>query len=307
MIIRPKYNWLKLLFVWRGSVLPEILPRLIFVFILSLLVLFFHGEFFSVKVSLNATPFTLMGIALAIFLGFRNSAAYDRFWEGRKIWGSLLNILRTLTRQAHTLPALSVEASEIKKFTQLSLTFVYCLKHQLRHTNPVVDIQRLLPSDAGARIQEAQFRPAVLLMEMGRWVQTQRAQGTIDSMTQTLFDKSLHELSDILGGCERIASTPIPYPYTVLLHRTVYIYCILLPFGLVDSIGWMTPIICVFVAYTFMALDAIVTQIEEPFGVEENDLALDTISKTIELTVREMQGEQIQMPQPKIEEQVVFT
>ncbi|WP_041577580.1 bestrophin family protein [Bdellovibrio bacteriovorus] len=292
MVIRPKYNWFKMLLVWKGSVLPEILPRLIFIFILSALVIYFHGVFFSVKVSLNPTPFTLMGIALAIFLGFRNSAAYDRFWEGRKLWGSLLNVSRSLTRQALTFTGLDANHTESRRFLQLIIAFAYCTKHQLRKTDAMADLQRLTP-ELTTELSKAEYKPAVLLRHLGQWVQDQKNAGRIDSITAGMFDKNLNDMSDIVGGCERIANTPIPYPYAVLLHRTVYIYCVLLPFGLMDSIGWMTPLICTFVAYTFMALDAIVNQIEEPFGTEDNDLALNQMCETIEVSVQEMRGEKI--------------
>lgn len=292
MIVRPKYNWFKMLLVWKGSVLPEILPRLIFIFILSTLVIYFHGVFFSVKVSLNPTPFTLMGIALAIFLGFRNSAAYERFWEGRKLWGALLNVSRSLTRQSLTLTGLEANNPETRKFTQMLIAFVYCTKHLLRKTSATEDLQRLTP-ELLPELSQADFKPAVLLRHLGQWTQNQKAAGRLDSFTLGMFDKNLNDLSDIVGGCERIANTPIPYPYAILLHRTVYIYCVLLPFGLMDSIGWMTPVICTFVAYTFLALDAIVNQIEEPFGTEDNDLALNQICETIEASVREMHGEKV--------------
>ncbi len=304
MVIRTRFNWLKMLFVWKGSVLPEVLPRLIFIFVLSSLVLYFHGVFFSVKVSLNATPFTLMGIALAIFLGFRNSAAYERFWEGRKLWGALVNVSRSLARQVVSFSGHQQESPEARHFMVLLVAFTHSLRHQLRKSDPSADLKRLLPRDVAERILAASFRPTMLIKEMGLWLQQQRSSHRMDSITASMFDKNLNDLSEILGGCERISNTPIPYPYAILLHRTVYIYCLLLPFGLVDSIGWMTPVICVFVAYTFMALDAIVLQIEEPFGSEDNDLALETMSETIELTVREIFGENIKMPDYK--DQIIF-
>jgi len=90
MIIKEKSNWFRMLFVWHGSVLPEILPRLVALLLLSSFIVYFRGQFFEYKIPLNPTPFTLIGLALAIFLGFRNNASYDRFWEGRKLWGASL-------------------------------------------------------------------------------------------------------------------------------------------------------------------------------------------------------------------------
>jgi putative membrane protein len=291
MIIRDKQNWFKLLFVWKGSVLPEILPRLIFILILSCFVVYFHGTFWDYKIPLNAAPFTLIGVALAIFIGFYNNASYDRFWEGRKLWGALLIDTRSICRQAITMSGHTQNSPELKHFVHTVIALVYALNHQLRRTDSRVDMQRLLPPTLATAVEPVMFKPVFLLQECGRWIQKAKEEGKIDSITVTAFDHNLNRLSGIIGGCERIANTPIPFTYKVLLHRTVYMYCFLLPFGLVDSIGWMTPLIVVFISYTFMAFDAIVNEIEEPFGTAPNDLALNAISKTIEKSLREMLGE----------------
>jgi putative membrane protein len=292
MIIRNRDNWFRMLLVWQGSVLPEILPRLLALLLVSVLVVYFRGVLFEYKVSLNPAPFTLIGLALAIFLGFRNNVSYERFWEGRKLWGSLLIDARSLTRQALTMTGLPAQSDRITYFVHLLIAFTYALKHQLRQTDPRPDLERLLPPDLAPVIHKARFRPILLLKEMGLWLQQLKNEGHLDVVTQAAFDKNLNQLSNIVGGCERIASTPIPFPYSVLLHRTVYIYCFLLPFGLVDSIGWMTPLIVVFIGYTFIALDAIVNEIEEPFGEAPNDLPLNTICQTIETSLREMLGQE---------------
>ncbi len=98
-------------------------------------------------------------------------------------------------------------------------------------------------------------------------------------------------MSRVLGGCERIKSTPIPYPYILMLHRIVHVYCFLLPFCLVDSIGWLTPVAVCILAYTFFGLDALGDQISDPFDVQPNDLALNAMSRNIEAAVLEMLGE----------------
>ncbi|WP_317195408.1 bestrophin family protein [Rufibacter roseolus] len=293
MIVRERENWFKMLFVWKGSVLPAILPRLGLLLLISVAVVFVQGRLFEYKIPLNPAAFTLLGVALAIFLGFRNNASYERFWEGRKLWGALLIDTRSLTRQALTMTGLPADSPEVLSFVRLLIAFTYALKHQLRRTDPTEDFQRLLPQELVLRLAKARFKPILLLREMGQWVQAGKEAGRIDSITQAAIDHNLNQLSNIVGGCERIASTPIPYTYSVLLHRTVYLYCFLLPFGLVDSIGWMTPLMVVFVGYTFMALESIVTEIEEPFGTEPNDLALNTISQTIEASLLEMAGQEI--------------
>ncbi|MDR6462015.1 bestrophin family ion channel [Chryseobacterium sediminis] len=303
MIIRKKEHWFRMLFVWHGSVLPALLPRLGLLLMLSLLVTYFHGTILSFKVPLNPAPLTLFGFVLALFLGFRNNASYDRFWEGRKLWGALLNTARALTRQALTLKNLNNQVS-VHHFVQLLSAFVFALKHQLRATDAYEDLQVRLNEDQLKIVAASKYKPAVIMRLLAEWVQKAKEEVVMDSIQQARFDENFDKLSDILGGCERIISTPIPYSYRVLLHRTVYIYCFLLPFGLVDSLGWFTPLIVVFVAYTFVAFEAIADEIEEPFGTDANDLALNSMCIMIDETIHEMAGEQIATSQ-KITQNII--
>lgn len=293
MIQRKKENWFRMLFIWQGSVLPQLLPRLLLLFVMSATIVYFKGTFFDYKIPLNPAPFTLFGIALALFLGFRNNASYDRFVEARRLWGALLNDTRSLTRQALTLSAHPADSREIITFVHYLICFTYCLKHQLRQTDPILDLEKWLPTDLVSPISQAHFKPVMIMKEMAVWVRNAKEEGRIDSITQIAFDDNFNKLSEIVGGCERIASTPIPYTYNVLLHRTVYMYCFLLPFGFVDSIGWFTPLIVIFITYTFIALEAIADEIEEPFGTEPNDLALNEMSRMIETTLLELAGEKL--------------
>ncbi|VTP96118.1 Predicted membrane protein [Sphingobacterium daejeonense] len=281
-----------MLFVWHGSVLPQVLPRLMLLTVLSIAVVYFHGTLLSYKVPLNPAPFTLFGFVLALFLGFRNSASYDRFWEGRKLWGSLLNVSRSLTRQVLTLNR-NIDRESIKEFINLLSAFVYALNHQLRKTDSSDDLKEKLSSADYQLVINSKYKPALILNLIGDWVGKQKLKGNLDSIQQASIDQNLNTLSDVLGGCERIVSTPIPYSYQVLLHRTIYIYCFLLPFGLVDSLSWFTPFIVAFIAYTFVAFEAIADEIEEPFGQEANDLALNSMSLMIEESIKELAGMEI--------------
>lgn len=304
MIIRKKEHWFKMLFVWHGSVLPRLLPRLFLLFIISLGVVYLRGVIFSFKVPLNPAPLTLFGFVLALFLGFRNNASYDRFWEGRKLWGALLNTARSLTRQALTLKNGKGSSISVHEFIQLLGAFIFALKHQLRGTDAYEDLKNRLSEEQLKIVSAARYKPAVMIRLLAEWVRTAKDEGSIDSIQQARFDENFDKLSDIVGGCERIISTPIPYSYRVLLHRTVYIYCFLLPFGLVDSLRWFTPLIVVFVAYTFVAFEAIADEIEEPFGTEANDLALNGMSVMIEETIHEMAGEEIVITQ-KVKQTII--
>lgn len=293
MIIKKKDTWFKMLFEWKGSVLPKLLPRLVLLLLFSFAVVYFKPYLIQYNLHINPAIFTLFGIALAIFLGFRNSVSYDRFWEGRKLWGALLNDTRSLARQSITLINDNTYEAKRDNFLNLLIAFVYSLKHQLRETDSAHDMTRLLPKELAEQLKEVQFKPIIILRELGLWVKNAKSENKIDSITQLAFEENLNKLSDIVGGCERIASTPIPYTYSVLLHRTVYIYCFLLSFGFVETMGWITPFIIVFIAYTFVALEAIADELENPFGLQPNDLALDAMSQMIENTLLELNNKKV--------------
>ena len=135
------------------------------------------------------------------------------------------------------------------------------------------------------------------MLHMGRDLGACVCAGQIDPCLAATLDATLSSLTASAACCERIKNTPIPFSYTLLLHRTAYMYCFLLPFGLVDTTGFMTPFVVGIVAYTFFGLDALGDEIEEPFGLESNDLPLDTLCRAIEVNLRESLGEK-DLPPP---------
>ena len=299
MIVRSNLSWFRLLFVWRGAALPRILPQLSIVLTVSLFSAVLRPWWMQhfPNSSLSIPCFALLGVSLAIFLGFRNTVSYERFWEARKLWGSLLITCRSLTRQALTL---NLEPPLTGAFVNGCCAFAYALKAQLRHDSEVPPLARLLPAEIHARIGPARFKPAMILLWLGELARQMR-QGGISDIEWQAIDRNLGTLSEILGGCERISTTPIPFTYRVLFNRTVTLYCILLPAGLVSSIDWLTPPIAVFIAYTYLALERISEELEEPFGVEGNDLPLSMICHTIESSLREMQGQPFAEPVPPLQ------
>jgi putative membrane protein len=306
MIIRPHLHWFRMLLAWRGSVLPQLLPRLFLIFGISIVALAIHDHFVKITVSLSTTPFSLLGIALAVFLGFRNNASYDRWWEARKLWGQLLNDARSMTRQALTLPRESLSEVDVNEFIHVLSALPHALRHQLRKTDPREDLAARLPAPLFERVMASRYRPTTLMLILGEWVQRQSRAGVLDPMAMLAFDRNLNALSDVIGGCERIGSTPLPFAYSVMIHRTVYFFCAALPFGLVESIGIFTPVFSVFVAYTFMAHEAIASQLEDPFGTDENDLALNMMCVYIEDAMRDLIGESaLTIPGPEDEQFLV--
>ncbi len=292
MIVRPRPNWLRMLLVRRGSILNKVLPQLGVTTALSVLVVIFHGELLHWKVTLTTVPFSLVGVALAIFLGFRNSASYDRYWEARKLWGKLLTDSRNVVLQH-----VSFSRVDPRPFVLGVAAFVHAVRHQLRGSDPGADMQRLLPPEVLPRLQDRRTPPTQILVWLAERLRLQRESGELHPMLAVEMERALMGLNDAFGGCERIAYTPLPFTYSVILHRTVYLYCMMLPFGLLDAIGIMTPLMVAFVAYTFFAIEALSDEIEEPFGTLPNDLALDAMAVNIEGALLEMLGDR-DLPEP---------
>ncbi|RQV14016.1 hypothetical protein DF039_21775 [Burkholderia cenocepacia] len=291
MIVRPREHWLRMLLVWNGSVLPTILPQLVLTLAISVVAVWGGGRVLGEKVPLNPTPFTLIGLTLAIFAGFRNNASYERYREGRQLWGGVLTATRTLVSQALCYGAVDRDDASRRAFVRTVVAYVYALKHQLRGTDPAADLRGLLDGTTHARVAASRFRPVVIVHALREAFAARADAGRLADTRLWMLDARLDELIAMVSGCERIASTPIPFSYDVLLHRTIYAYCVLLPFGLVDSIGAATPFVTVFVAYTLIALDAIAHAIAEPFGDGSNHLALDAMTRQIERTLLELNRE----------------
>jgi len=277
-----------LLFVRRGSLVHRIFWQQIFILSLSCAVVWLHGQLFLWKVTLNSAPFSLMGVALAIFLGFRINASYDRYWEARKQWGSVLVEARNLSRHAISFVA---PARDVRPFVLGLIGFASTMRNQLRGQSAIAATEGLLAEDLRVQLVNARSAPTLVLLWLGRWLQQSREAGQIAPMLAHKMESSLDALSQALGSCERIANTPLPFTYSVILHRSAYLYCALLPFGLVDTIGLMTPLIVTFVSYTFFSLEALSDEIEEPFGLATNDLALDAIVAAIHASLCEMLGD----------------
>lgn len=292
MIVRPSHHWFRLLFVWRGSVLQDISGRLALIFTVSVTSVLSRDWWLTAHAdsALSIPPFTLMGVALAIFLGFRNSVSYDRFWEARKQWGAVLVASRSLMRQVLSCLPATVEATWRHSFARQTSAFAFALKHQLRQSDASADLSMRLAQASNAAVASVKFKPQAVLLILAEKLADARRAGWLDEWQWQAADRNLNALADASGACERIAGTPIPYTYRVLMNRTVMVYCLLLPVGLAPTLGWMTPLVATFVAYTFLALEIIGEQIEEPFGTEPNDLALDAICHTIELSVCELAG-----------------
>lgn len=296
MIVRPRPNAIALLFIIRGSVLPRVLPHLLVLGLFSFLIALLQDRHWVVLPSFSLSPFALLGIALSIFLGFRNNAAYDRWWEARKQWGEMIYEIRSLARSSETLLDLQAEHSLAGGLRRQLLGWCAAHSHALRaflrqDSCREALVQWLGEADADHALRHR--NPAeYCLRRAGRIIGTLYRQQQIDGIGLRILDEHLTRLSAVQAACERIATTPLPFAYTLLTHRTTYLYCYLLPFALIPALGFYAILFTLVVAYTFFGLDVLSQEMEEPFGCEANDLPLDALCRVNEISIAESLGDE---------------
>ena len=282
----------------RGSALAEIWPRLLILVASSSLITWHYEDWGLDRYSLTTIPFSLVGLALSIFLGFRNNACYDRWWEARKIWGALINTTRTLTRQTLTLIEPGEDRNEL---VYQIIGYTYALKYHLRTEVTLKAVVPWFPETVSAGFKGSTNVPYTVLQHMGETYRSAWKAGRIDTFHLPVLEGSLTTLTDIQGKCERIKNTPVPLSHTMLTHRLVAIYCLALPFGIVTDVGTLTPLVVAIVGYAFLGLDSVGTQLEDPFELDANDLPLAALARTIERNLLERIGaEKIPEPFPSI-------
>jgi len=280
MIIRDKSNIFQILFAWQGTVLPKVLPELIGLMLISTIIGFLAYYQIVHIPQVPAIGFTIFGIILSIFLGFRNNTCYARWWEGRKLWGSLIASSRHIDRDSKVL-------SHIRRERVLNHVMVFSstLRDRLRHQTANLEqfIGTVELDEQSVQHLNDQLNAPQYMLSLIQWELLQAyKEKEITDILYTQVNNHTIELGAVQAGCDRIASTPLPYAYSVLLNRAVYCFCFLLPFSLGSTLGLWTPFLVGLIAYMFLGLDKLSAELEEPFGTQNNDLPLDSIVRLIE-------------------------
>jgi ion channel-forming bestrophin family protein len=286
MIQYDPHRWLDHLFDVKGSLIPEITLRLLSCVIWTVAVVLFHHHVASVGIP--ETVHTLVGVALGLLLVFRTNSSYNRFWEGRQLWGSLINETRNLARVVSV--HLRSDAALRDSVVRWIGAFPYAVKNVLRETEGLGPIANELPPAEIAIVEGSEHPPLAVAKRITTHLVQARDKGLISDITLASFDGILQLLIDYLGGCERIDSTPLPFAYMVHLRRVMIVYCFTLPFALVEPFGWLTIPAVLGVAYTFFGIEEIGVEIENPFGNDLNDLALEELCGKISKNILAISG-----------------
>jgi putative membrane protein len=298
MIIRTKAGLPELFFILRGSIIQTITKKLLLIAAVAEAVAALHAWRPEWMHNIPLAPFTLLGLSLSIFLSFRNNACYERWWEARKLLGQLVVEARSLARD--TMVLLPVEEEVLRwNVIRRAIGFSHALAARLRGKDAVAAAREWLPAGEGEALAQKRNVPNAILQQATAEIGGCLRDGKMSDILYTVFEGRLSALCAIQTGCERILVTPLPFAYSLLLHRTAVLFCLLLPSALVDSFGWFTALPAVLVAYPFFGLDALGDELEEPFGLSENDLPLDAIVRTVEIDLLEALGEK-DLPPPLV-------
>ena len=250
-------------------------------------------------------PLTLFGSALALFLGFRDNSAYQRWWEGRVLWGALINTSRTLTREVVTLLPYSKagELWDLKRSIALrQIAYAHALRCQLRRLDPAPDVLRFLsPGEAQGPLARRNVANGLIDGTAARLAKAQRA-GLIDTVQQAKLAETLAAITDAQGGMERIKNTPLPNQYRFFPNLFTRLFCVVLPIGLVETLGWATPVGSTLAGLMFLAVLQIGDDLTDPFANTIHDVPLDAMCRTIEIDLLEAIGDPAPAPATPVDD-----
>lgn len=251
-------------------------------------------------------PLALYGAAIGLIVSFRNASTYNRWWEARILWGSIVNKSRTFARQVlNTMSASEgsgaaeqTEAAAVQRRLVLyQVAYVHALRQQLRGLDPVAEVARIVPEEDWSALAGEKNAALTIQRKMGDMLTAARQRGWLDEWQWQAIDRSLDALMDAQGGAERIKNTPMPKQYDFLARFFVLVYCIMLPISIVERLEWFTPLGSTVVGLMFLALDKIGRDLEDPFVNSIYDVPMTAITTTIEINLRQQLGEK-ELPAP---------
>jgi putative membrane protein len=280
-------HWTSHLMDLEGSMVREIIGRVSLCTVFALAVVIFHERVHSVDIS--PTIHTLVGVALGMLLVFRTNASYDRYWEGRRMWGSIINESRNLARAARCYMS-SAAPDLVERLALWVSAFGHSAMNQLREGKGLGPPGDRLPADQVEAVLAAPHVPLAVATRISEQLAEANRRGVLSDILLAHLDQNPQQLVDYLGACERIHRTPLPFVYVVHLRRALFVYCYSLPFALVGFYGWWTVLLVFLLSYTFFGIEEIGVEIEDPFGLDSNDLPLPRFCQVIERDVRATLG-----------------
>lgn len=280
-------NWFKLIFALHKSDTVRVLWKELiyigaFTGLISYLTINFAGDGLDVLEKL-ITVYSLIGFVISLLLVFRTNTAYDRWWEGRKKWGALVNDSRNLAIKLST----SVKDEGLRDTMRRMIpNFAFAMKEHLREGRNLNELE--LKEDERVVFESSDHLPSQISKVLNKAVKEANEKKELTDMEYLSVYHNLNALIDSLGACERIKNTPIPFSYSMFIKKFIFIYVTTLPLAFVTIFGYYTVIIAMFVFYVLVSMEVLAEEIEDPFGRDDNDLATDNLSEKIRTNVNEI-------------------
>ena len=235
------------------------------------------------KLSELMQVYSLIGFVLSLLLVFRTNTAYDRWWEGRKKWGELVNNSRNLAIKISAL----TDDPEIKAyFKRMISNYVFAMKEHLREGVKLEELD--LTDEEKKELSQFDHKPNYIAQKMYAKLHAMKQSGKLTEENYIVIDVNLKTFSDIIGACERIKNTPIPYSYSMFLKKFIFIYVTTLPLAFVNTFGYYSSLVSIFVFYVLVSMEILAEEIEDPFGKDDNDLPTDDLCQKIKANVSEV-------------------
>lgn len=284
-----KYNpktWFSSILAFRRSdTFLIIWKEMIYIFLFTLAL-----TYFELQMEMNVdrwgkllAVYSLIGFVLSLLLVFRTNTAYDRWWEGRKKWGEMVNNTRNLATKI----AVMIDDKPTRDyFARMISNYAYAVKEHLREGVKFEELD--LTNEERITLENANHMPNIIDKWLYAKLYNLKQEGTISEQDFIVLDINLKAFADIAGACERIRNTPIPYSYSIFLKKFIFIYVTTIPLALVGDFGYYSSIIAVFIFYVLVSMEILAEEIEDPFGLDDNDLPTDDLSAKIKMNVEEI-------------------
>lgn len=279
-------NWLKLVLgIHKSDTLSMLWKELIYFFVFTLTICYLAATYFPGSAMLEnlLTIYSIIGFVISLLLVFRTNTAYDRWWEGRKKWGEMVNDSRNL---AAKLSVLDLKEKERDFFNRMISNFVFAMRDHLREGVNMDEL--LLSAEEKSLLKGKGHIPSQIVKLMFAEIRNLVRSGRLSEEQYITIEHTLNNFLNNIGACERIKNTPIPYSYSIFIKKFIFLYTSSLPLALLEFFGYYTAIIATLVFYILVSMEVLAEEIEDPFGRDDNDLPTSELSLKIQQNVQEL-------------------
>jgi putative membrane protein len=292
-----------------GYVFGKVKVELIIILVYSLSIAVIHEWFLEVPISIPLAVPAVLGTVISLLLGFRSNQAYDRWWEARQVWGSIVNDSRTLARQVLNFSGSQYEEDEVHQWRQRmirrQIAWCYSLGQSLRRLHPTSGLDKYLSRKELEYLSRFNNVPMALLDQHGKDLRRALEEGYLNRYQQMEIDKTLTRLCDAMGKCERIKNTVFPITYSLYIHFSLLLFIAMLPFGVIDYFGFLEVPLVVAISASFLLIEKMAIHLQDPFENKPTDTPMTAIAGTIEKDLKQMMHDQ-DLPEEKRQEKYYY-